>query len=389
MVHDDWNLLVIVIDRLNAGMLGPYGNTWIPTRAFNRLAGESWLSEFHFTTSSQIWQTYRSWWRGLHPLAPDRAGESLIDTWRAAGKFTLLVTDAAEVANLPDAERFDDKLEVQIDAVEQSAAGTDETQFAQLIGAAMERLESLPPKFALWLHARGLSAAWDAPAELREHLRDDEDPEAATFVEPPALRLAEDYDPDDLVPITQAYAAQVLAIDEALEALFEALTTSGRADNTVVVLTSPRGYLLGQQRYVGAAYDALLEDLLHVPLLVRYPGELHASERDLALLEPRDLLALLRAPGTWSPPQRDRLVMAAPTERAIRTAAWHLRMQESTAPELFAKPDDRYEVNNVAGRCQQIIADLEVTLAETTAAIVEQTESQLPPLAHELVDVLR
>lgn len=370
-------------------MLGPYGNTGVPTRAVNRFAGESWLSEFHFTTSSQIWQTYRSWWRGLHPLAPDRPGESLIDAWRATGKFTLLVTDAAEVVALPDAERFDDKLEVQTDAVTQAAAGTDETQFAQLVGAMMERFEQLPARFAVWFHARGMNAAWDAPAELREHLRDEEDPAAATFVEPPALQLAKDFDPDELLPITQAYAAQVLAIDEGLEALFEALAASGRAENTLVVLTSPRGYLLGQHGYVGSTHDALLEDLLHTPLLVKYPQAVNASERELSLLEPRDLHWLLRAPATWQPGDRDRILMAAPDERAIRTVAWHWRQQRSGAPELYAKPDDRYEVNDVAARCQTIVADLEATLAASNAAIAQDQEAALPPLAADLVDTLR
>ena len=35
--------VVLVIDRLGAGYLGPFGNTWIDTPCFNQLASQSLL----------------------------------------------------------------------------------------------------------------------------------------------------------------------------------------------------------------------------------------------------------------------------------------------------------------------------------------------------------
>ena len=46
---------------------------------------------------------------------------------------------------------------------------------------------------------------------------------------------------------------------------------------------------------------------------------------------------------------------------AVRTPAWFLQSRndaESTT-ELYAKPDDRWEVNNVAERCQDVVRAME------------------------------
>ncbi len=37
------NAICIIVDRLQAGYLGPYGNTWIDTPSFDRLASQSFL----------------------------------------------------------------------------------------------------------------------------------------------------------------------------------------------------------------------------------------------------------------------------------------------------------------------------------------------------------
>lgn len=392
---NDWNLLVIVVDRLNAGFLGPYGNTWVPTAAVNRLASEAWLAEFAFATSPALADAYRSYWRGLHPLSTTSDRPALPEVWQNAGRATVLITDEPEIAALSEAASFAERIDVRAPAASSTNESANQTQFAHVIGAAIERLPTLPPRFAMWLHARGPSAAWDAPPALRDHLRDEEDPPAATLLNPPALRLPTDYDPDELLPITQAYAAQVLAIDECLEPLFETLTEQGLAERTLVVLTSPRGYLLGQQRYVGPVAEALLEDLLHVPLLVRFPHQQLAGVREPGLVEPRDLHALLQSTEAWSPPQRDRLLMVAPSERVLRTPAWHVRLlgpaetTEEVSAELYAKPDDRYEVNDVAGRCQSIVSELATAAADTAAALREDREAALAPLSETLLDTFR
>jgi hypothetical protein len=331
---------------------------------------------------------YRSAWRGAHPLAAENSpGPSLIEEWRASGRQTILVTDEPLVSALPEAREFDLRAEVEPETTKSAAGSVAQTHFAELIGATIERIGAARPPFALWLHARGLSGAWDAPLSLREHLRDEEDPPAAEFVTPPALRLAKDFDPDELLPITQAYAAQAMTIDECLESLLEALAEAKLLPNATVVITSPRGYLLGQQGYVGGEHDALLNDLLHVPLLVRFADGHGAGERGGGLREPRDLYELCR--GGTLPAPRDRVLVRTAHERVLRTPAWHLRRVGEERPQLFAKPDDRHEVNDVAARCRDIVEELSAIDDATAAALASGREGELPPLPESLADLWR
>ena len=60
---------------------------------------------------------------------------------------------------------------------------------------------------------------------------------------------------------------------------------------------------------------------------------------------------------------RDRLCLAGGDgQRTIRTPAWYLR--SAGEPELFAKPDDRWEVNNVTCRCPEVVEGLQAALAQ-------------------------
>ena len=114
-----------------------------------------------------------------------------------------------------------------------------------------------------------------------------------------------------------------------------------------------------------------------MPLLFRFPDNRGAALRSHALVEPGDIWATLldywgMGDGPPSPaagslmtllggdavPRRDRVCAAGHgSERAIRTPAWYLR--RSGVTELFSKPDDYWEVNNVAPRCQEIVECLE------------------------------
>ncbi len=387
------NILVLVIDRLNAGYLGPYGNTWVPTPAFNRLASESLLAEFALTTTTDLALAYRSYWQGLHPLSMDasQCGLSLPEQWNNPDRCSLLLTDEPLVEQLPLAQAFHERLLITPPAAKASATNVEDSEFAELIAATCEHLANRTSPFAMWVHARGPSAAWDAPLTLREHLRDEDDPAPPTFISPPDLQLSEDYDPDELLAYSHAYAAQVMVIDECLELLLDTLARTGCEEDTLLVFTSPRGYALGQQRFVGPSSTALLNDQLHVPLLIRYPAGLHAAERFQNLLEPRDLHAVLQAPFEFLTPPRDRVLSISPTERTLRTPAWHFRepLAADSLGELYAKPDDRYEINNVNSRCQSAAEGLSEQLEITTLAIVAGEDDLLAPLADELVDTYR
>ena len=82
---------------------------------------------------------------------------------------------------------------------------------------------------------------------------------------------------------------------------------------------------------------------------------------------------------------RDRICFAQGDEAAIRTESWHLRVPgDGAAPELFVKPDDRFEKNEVADRCPEIVSGLVDALQVARQLPPESPPATLAPLADEL-----
>jgi arylsulfatase A-like enzyme len=273
------------------------------------------------------------------------------------------------------------------------AADVNETAAARLFAAAAERLQAWDPTPAagprvLWIHARGYRGPWDAPRELRASLLEESDPEAPTFVQPPALTACDDH--DALLAYRVAYAAQTIVLDECVGGLLAAAEAGDDFDQ-VVVFAGARGFALGEHGVVGGECSQLYGELLHLPCVVRTSGGAPAPPRRRGLATPTDLgvtlLAWLRgarpegpSPGVdlrdeCSPARRYVASRSAGGEQSLRTDAWFLR-KPASAPsesdavdvELFVKPDDRWEANDVADRCYENVEELLALLAQAAIA---------------------
>lgn len=377
--------IVVTFDRLGAGYLGPYGNTWIETPHFNRLASTASLFEFASAQSPLLEESCRSWWSGRHVL--DRCEVNLPQTLPAVlaerGIAATLVTDDASLLEHPLTAAFAETVPVLHDAAARPADDEGQTEMAQLFAAALAALASSDAPQLLWIHCRGMQGAWDAPYPLRRQFADEEDPEPPTFVVPPSEVLPPDFDPDVLLGYTQAYAAQVVLADMCLGALLDAIEESDQREATLLVVAAARGFPLGEHRAVGACGDALRGEVLHTPLIVRAPGDMGVTLRTTAFVQPPDLfttlvdwhgggpvddqatlfgeglLPLIRGEGGLA---RSVACSAFGEQRAIRTPAWFYR-RDATGAELYAKPDDRWEVNEVSDRCADVARQLAELLA--------------------------
>ena len=369
-------VIVLVIDRLGAGYLGPYGNTWLETPGFNRLGSQSLLCEHLLATSPDLATTYRSYWQGTDN------GRSLPQLARQAGCHAVLVTDDETVANLPGAADFDELQLVKTEPAQRPADEVEETSFIHLLDAAVAQLEAwkqMDQPQLLWIHARAMNGNWDAPLELRQQFADEDDPTPAEIVEPPQQMLAKNHDPDELLRIAHAYAGQVAVVDSGLQALLAAIDELPQRDSLLFAVTSPRGYPLGEHLRLGECDQALYGELLHVPCLVRFPGSEGALLRTQELCSPADLFATLADANGWTNDeetlqrsllrivrgerglQRNVMTASAGNQRLVRTAAWQLRIvkgDDGEQFELFAKPDDRWEFNDVASRAGDIVRQL-------------------------------
>ena len=87
------------MDRLSAGMLGAYGNTWVGTPCFDKLASCSILFEQNVLTSPFIKHFYNAVWHG-----GTASSEALPGRFGANGLDTLLITDEMKLKKFEDTQ---------------------------------------------------------------------------------------------------------------------------------------------------------------------------------------------------------------------------------------------------------------------------------------------
>jgi arylsulfatase A-like enzyme len=385
------NVIVIVVEGLHAGMVGAYGNSWIRTSTLDDLACESFLFDQAYVTSPRVEEFYRATWL---------ADASLPQRLRAGGLHAVLLTDSSHVVRLPGAAAFSEQLFIDAAAESQSAGDVSETGMARLFGAAADWLAEAREPFCLWVHSRGMLEPWDAPLEMRNRFAEEDDPEPPSLVETPNLWLPDDCDPDEPLGIKHAYAGQVSLLDMCLGALLDGFAEGPLAATTKLTFLSASGFPLGEHRRIGACDEALYNELTQLVWMMRFPDGQGKLARTQALVQPSDLpgtlLEALEFAGVAEPATvassllplvrgeidalRDRLILVGPHDRAVRTPAWHLRQPITGAAELYAKPSDRWEVNEVAKLLPEVAAGLAAVLSDSSNSKADDAAVSLPEI---------
>lgn len=362
--------IVITIDGLSSFMLGLQGNTSLETIAFDTLAAQGISFDFAFSPSCDLESV-------LVAMMTDADGGSIADG--GVGNC-FFVSDCPIAIGVAASAQFDSIIEVPLPTPDVAATSVAETRAAEFFAAAIETVQSLESGDLLWLHFSGLSACWDAPLRMRERYRDPDDPDIYDDVTPPNFSFDADVDdPDLLVSVQQACYAQVAIIDHVLEIFLDHLTQHPAGRSAVLIATSTRGYSLGEHGYVGIG-KTLHSPSLHVPLLTKLSNGQRSQQnlRSHRLIQTTAIARWIADPesivsdcetimATDSRP----ILFSDGQNLAIQTATWKLVRGVDTdgviTEALFAKPDDRWEVNDVARRCPQIVDELESLLLKSNA----------------------
>ena len=140
------NAICLVFDRLHAGYVGAYGNSWIETPSFDRLASQAFLFDRALIDSPELARLYRSYWQGWHALCPaaPESRPSLAAQLGEAGVTTVLLTDEPQVARHPLAADFDELIEIDPPWQPQVAAAVEQTHFGRCF-ARDHRLAGIGP----------------------------------------------------------------------------------------------------------------------------------------------------------------------------------------------------------------------------------------------------
>jgi arylsulfatase A-like enzyme len=357
---------VLMVNGLQPAFLGAYGCEWVPTPTIDQWAANGVVFDNHFSD------------RPLLPLS-GRMTETLA-ALRAAGVRTAFVGPGEG-----DAGAWDIRLTSKRDSGPIELKSTRRT-----VRQAVKHLGTAPDAL-LWIEIDALLPPWTVPVELLADFfgtdsdadEDDEaaDSEEAAALEPwigePPDRIDAD-DDESIRRLQRTYGAAVVSLDSALGRLRKDCDKLGWGD-AVWLLTSNAGIPLGEHAAVGMAGTGLHEELVHLPLLLAWPGGEHAGMRVAELTQPSDVLATLAELFGHPTPAVGLGQLARGEGGAIRTYAsctmnsprvstWSVRTREwyllaTDAPQvtrrLYVKPDDRWEFNDLAQHHAETVAELE------------------------------
>jgi hypothetical protein len=399
------NVILLSVDRLRPSQIGAYGNTTHETENFDRLAAESILFDRAFSLAEDLESSYDL----LFSQAVD--SENWLPLIRDAGIETTFLADRESRLDAPSVSGFDQVRPIFSKPLDRLANRVSQTQLARYFAGALDWVEQMPPGSLGWFDCSGLAGQWDAPYELRQNLAIEDDPDPPEIYQPPHFwfDVATD-DPDVLLGLQHALTAQVQMLDQFIGILLDVLEEP-RFQSTMFCLVSPRGYPLGEHGVIGQPADPSagsnapslknnFNESLHVPMMIRLP-EIDFPEcrliRSGRMAQPSSLIPLITSFLTGNDPEvdawvknyaqtlpqmyREVVVVDNAPEISIQTHAWKLIQNTRTGDcQLFAKPDDLWEVNDVSSRCPHVMASLQQLLQEikSNPAIIDDPSFRLP-----------
>ncbi len=286
----------------------------------------------------------------------------------------------------------------------------------------LERRKGTKDPFLLWLDLFSPHGPWDLPQPYRdqyvtvepdefeageggnlvENAGDEqleiEIEDVAALIDVPAGAVGDVISEAELFRLRRTYAGAVTLCDRWLGKLFESLRRLGRMEDTLVIFTSDQGEPLGEHGYVRRFRPWLYEELVHTPLIIRMPGGRRGGTRHQAVVQTVDLLPTVISALALPPIDRDVMQVHGHdllplirgernkireyaclgmdvAEFAIRTHLWHLIVpvevdpEEPRSAELYRKPEDRWDQDNVIDQHPEVAEHLELALRRFIEAL--------------------
>ena len=347
------NVIVFCLRGCLAGWLGAYGNEWVATPNLDRLAAESVVFDRHISECSTPEAANAAWLPHGPPPGSVliRANHPETDSPPEFYAGWSEVFDARPREE--DASPQDELLRVLPNVLRQM-----ESRAAGFIPAGLDATSPAgmnPAARLIWIEIDRLLPPWDVSQDVFEAYIADEDEEIEK-IEPLADPELGSFDTSDAAAwewLHASFAAVVTALDAELGAAFEILRERGLDKSATWVLTSDYGLPLGEHGIIGPEGSELHEELVHVPLIVRKPDAADAGRRVADMTRPGSLTEPLLAPRA-----HDVVVSRMGTSAAVRTEQWALIVPAEGSPKLFAKPDDRWEVHDVAAMHEDVVQEL-------------------------------
>jgi arylsulfatase A-like enzyme len=365
------NVLVVSLPGLRLSHLGCYGNEWVATPAFDRLAANAVVFDRHYADCPGAPHRLRPEWTGHFQYDfPDAARNPVVPPGRSLRQ--ILEDERSVFCDFPE------------DTSRPTRGGSvpwDEA-FDHLVGRLEEMPEDRP--WCVWEQGLSLAPPWGLPEDvLTAYLDEDDDVVPWTGTTCGLLGT----DEDDSLLLQLSYAAVLTHVDGVIESFLDRLEALPAFADSLFILTSGRGLALGEHGFVGDYRPWLHDELIHLPFLMRLPGGAQAGRRIPALTQPIDLYAtVLEAFGLHDAGDASQSLLplaygrtrgtrefACTSLRTGESLEWSIRTRDwafllpllvpsgdpPRSAQLYAKPEDAWEVNNVRDRHLEFTEHLE------------------------------
>jgi len=215
--------------------------------------------------------------------------------------------------------------------------------------------------------------------------------------------------------LVSQYDAGIACIDFHIGRLLDRLRELGLYENTLVIVTADHGEAFGEHNRMEHAYGSLYQDQIHVPLLIKYPGQ-HEGQRSHALVSQVDFLpTILDLAGIAAPagaqgqslrlpraedsgavfaesgPRSDE--RANPRLRGVRrtvfSGPWKLIAWTDGPPELYNLAADPGELHNLYRAGDHEAAALLARINQFTAAAPRRSSPSDKPVDRPTLEKLR
>jgi len=393
--------IVIIANGWNAGWLGCYGNEWLVTPHLDRLAAEGVVFDQHFAVNPSAAEWRRSLASGCFEFAADaKRRPSLIQRLRQFGIRTVRLQDFRLHSKI-DGNEWD--LTVTTHRLEDAPPGEALTAaIAEQLGALANR-----DRWLLWIETDRLIPPWSVSLDYFDRYVEDmaaaDDGKAPQPWDEPPLgpMVLNDREIDRL---QGTFASVISEWDADLARSFELFRKHDLAESALWLVTSGHGMSLGEHNWIGPACQRPYEELGHVPLIVRLPGAEQEGRRVSELTASIDLLpTLAEAFGVKTDGEidgnallplmrgsrtsvRPYLCQTIGDESALQTPEWVLLHGERTGSQLFRKPEDRWEVNDIRMQHLEWAEYLQATLQKFVHSA--SSERAAPPELKHYSDVV-
>lgn len=275
------NVILISIDTLRPDHLGCYGYDVPTSPNLDRFCEEAVIFE---QAIAQAPSTLHSHASIFSSLLPHHHGAS----WGAKTKLpdeALTITELLKTAGYATAAFTGGGQMDQVFGLDQGFDHYDRPgpqRFLHTARRGVKWLDETPDRpFFLFLHSYEVHHPYEPSAE---HLALVEKEYSGQLPDAISIELLREYnsrtrelESGDLAHIIATYNAEIRSMDDGFAYLVEALKERGLYEDTLMVFTSDHGEEFGEHGAIGWHSHSLYDELLRVPLMIRFPGGEHGG----------------------------------------------------------------------------------------------------------------